>query len=210
MQDGRWPRRRVLGVSLAALSLAGCSGDGRDETTGETGDLRSMGYGETRESSLDADDGRDPLYDELSEPVAFDGALDDSVSVLVSAEGFDAYLVLQAPDGTVVGEGSGESVGFNTPMRTVLTQSGSYRVWVGSVSGDATGSYSITLEKRGTASVTDLRSIAVGETRSGFIDADEAGTRDTATWPSRSSSRARAAGASASRCARRRSTRSSC
>lgn len=63
------------------------------------------------------------------------------------SEAFDTYLVLQAPDGTVVAQNDDRASDFNSEISTTLSQSGTYTVWCSSWNESATGVYELTLER---------------------------------------------------------------
>lgn len=197
-------RRRFLqsGVAVAAtLGTAGCAGvgglvgrDGGDSgSAGDTGgsagsdsgsdgsgnNLRSISYGDTEESVVERDDGRDPEYSDVAEPVEFEAEAGDVVTVSMVSATFDAYLVLADPAGGVVAEDDDSAGGRDSRIERTLTKSGTYTIWAGSYEGDATGSYTLTLSKTGERSVStesdsdgsgDLRSISYGQTKSGYVD----------------------------------------
>jgi hypothetical protein len=85
------------------------------------------------------------------------------------SESFDTYLVSQAPDGNVVAQNDDRPSDLNSRIVDSLPQSGTYTIWCSSYSEDATGDFELTLEEAEDGE--NLRSIAYGETKEGFVDA---------------------------------------
>ena len=117
--------------------------------TGSVGvSTASITYGESRSFTLERDDGRDPRYADLAKPVTFDGTSGDRVTITMESGAFDAYLVLADPNGTVVAQNNDIPDGGGTDSRIQLTlpENGVYTIWAGSLSGDATGSFTLSLK----------------------------------------------------------------
>lgn len=147
-----------------------------DDSSGGGGDLRRIAYGQTREGYVDSADGRDPEYSDVAEPVQFDGQAGDSVSVVQQSGTFDPYLVLAGPNGSTVATNDDGAGGTNSRIDATLPSTGAYTIWAGSLSGDATGAYTLTLSRTGEASTGsggDLRQIAFGQTRQGYVDSND-------------------------------------
>ncbi|QLG61354.1 hypothetical protein [Halorarum salinum] len=122
---------------------------GEDGTAGDGDepDLRSISYGETKRGYVDGEDGRDPSYDDVAEPVEFDGEEGDRVAITMVSDAMDAYLVLEAPSGDVVAENDDGAAEDDSRMETTLPASGTYTIWAGTYEGDASGPYDLTLER---------------------------------------------------------------
>jgi len=136
-------RRRFLrtgAVAAGAVALSGCIGS-------LTGGGADMSIGETQEREIESDDPRDPKYDDLAEPVTFEGEAGTTVVITMTSEEFDTYLVVEGPDGNVVAENDDGASGLNSQLQMTLEQSGTYTVWAGSFSGEATGPYTLTIEE---------------------------------------------------------------
>lgn len=143
-------RRRFLraGVGVVvATSAAGCAFL-RDETGQRTdgAELRQIEYGQTKSGFVHEDDGTDPEYGDVAEPVAFEGEAGDDVTITVHAPNTSAYLVLTDAAGTLVAEHD-HGDGPESVIEVVLPETGSYTIWVGSTSGAETGPYELTLER---------------------------------------------------------------
>ena len=118
-----------------------------DATAAGSQSSASVGYGETITGSIQADGPTAPEYGGLADPVTFEGESGDVVSVTMVSEAFDTYLVLQAPDGSVVAQNDDRASDFNSEISTTLSQSGTYTVWCSSWNESATGVYELTLER---------------------------------------------------------------
>ena len=148
----------------------GSDGDGEttDDGSTESGDDSGFGYGSTEEFTLEEGDGQDPAHDELAKPVPFEASAGDEVTITQASalheSGFDTYLVLEGPSGSVVAENDdGDGIGRNSRISMTLTESGEYTIWAGSVSGSDTGPFRLAL-KRGLYSETNSEEISVGQT----------------------------------------------
>jgi hypothetical protein len=171
-------RRTLLraGATLATVGVAGCSrlntitGDPNTQDDDDGTDLREIRFGETRTGRIDKDDGTDPLYDDLAEPVSFDGEADQRVEITMASDAFDPYLVLTDGDGNVVSEDDDGADETDSSLQATLEADGTYTIWAGSFSGDAVGAYTLSLEEGTAPETTDLREIDFGQTRQGTID----------------------------------------
>ncbi|MFC7176697.1 hypothetical protein [Halosegnis marinus] len=143
------------------------------EKTGE--DLVATEYGETAEGTLREGDGTVPELDRLGDPVTFSGSSGDIVSIRLESEDFDPLLALEGPDDSIVGTNDDGAGGLNSRLEATLSSDAQYTIWVTSFSGDATGSYTLSLEKTGEVEPAqqDLRSISYGESARGTIDSED-------------------------------------
>lgn len=140
---------------------------------GDRADLRIISYGETREGYVDPDDRRDPSLDDLAEPVEFDGQEGAATSITMRSDELDSYLVLIGPDGSIAVEDDDSAKGVNSRIEIELPATGTYTVWAVSRGVDSTGPYTLTLESVNFEDRPDLRSISFGETKEGYIDAND-------------------------------------
>lgn len=186
MSSERPTRRRFLaaGTGLVAAGLSGCSalfeGDGPSPSEVGDRDVRSIEVGETVESDLEQSDGNDPEWNDVAEPVEFDGEENDVVEVTMTSEVFDPYLVLEAPDGDVVAMNNdanasrpeSDDSGASWIWRR-LPQSGTYTIWAGSLAGDGIGAYSLSLAANAEASgEPDYPTIEYGQVQNRQITDD--------------------------------------
>ena len=194
-------RRRLIAASgLAAVSLgaAGCSqftggSESEDEEEDEDDDaeseetatetetatptvedgIRSISFGETREGLIDEDDGSDPSYGDLAEPVRLQAESGTNAVITMESADLDTYLILEGPDGEIIAEDDDGAEGFNSRIRTQLPRSGTYTIWAGTFSGTGTGPYTLTVIEDDPSERPDLESISFGQTREGYIDAED-------------------------------------
>ena len=143
-------------------------GGSTDDSGTESGDDSGFGYGSTEEFTLEEGDGQDPAHDDLAKPVPFEASAGDEVTITQASalheSGFDTYLVLAGPSGSVVAENDdGDGIGTNSRISMTLDESGEYTIWAGSVSGSDTGPFRLAL-KRGLYSETNSEEISVGQT----------------------------------------------
>lgn len=110
-------------------------------------DLQSIAYGESHEGHVEYGDGRDPAYGDLAEPVEFEGEAGDDVEIEMTSRTFDTYLVLSGPGGDPIAEGDDGAGGTDSLLTASLSEDGTHTVWAGSFSGDATGGYTLSLER---------------------------------------------------------------
>ena len=123
---------------------------GLNETdSGPSTDLRSISYGETRDGEIDTGDPFSDVYRGNYEPVTFDGAAGDNVTVEMTSED-DTYLILLGPDGTVIAEND-DYQGLDSRIQTTLPSDGEYTIIATSFDDDATFPYQLTLREPGTA-----------------------------------------------------------
>lgn len=164
-QGGPRPsRRRVLsgmGAALAAV-VGGCAAGRRRPR-----DLETIAYGETKSGHIDKEDGTEPEHDGLAEPAEFEGETGDVVRLSIDREDGDGYLVLVAPDGTVLDDNRWS----REYIETALGTTGTHTVWAGIGEEGATGAYTLTLERvdRVEPDARDLRTIEYGETKAGYL-----------------------------------------
>lgn len=115
---------------------------------------------------------------------AFSGTAGEMVSVGLSSPSFDTYLVLSRNDGVITEEvATNDDGGEGTDSRIThtLPTSGSYLVVVRGLMADATGRYTLQLD-RIVEGETTVRTIAPGESRVGELDSQDAFTSDFAHY----------------------------
>jgi len=173
---------RTSAVTIGAAGLAGCGedlpiggseGTTTTETTTTTTETTTttttagpegaerIAPGEARLLEIQEDAPTDPERGDRADPVVFEGEAGMGVEITMRSDDVDPYLVLEGPDGSVVAQNDDGADGLNARIRMVLEQSGTYVIWAGSFSGEATGSYTLTVDSYEPA---ERRSIAVGET----------------------------------------------
>ncbi|WP_246983569.1 hypothetical protein [Halorientalis marina] len=193
-------RRLIAAGGLAAFSLgtAGCSqitdsgGDDADEdedddedeevtestdtptaTPAEENGIRTISFGETRDGYIDSEDENDPVDGDLAEPVALAAEGGTVAEITMESSDLDTYLILEAPDGSIVEENDDGARGFNSRLQAELEQTGTYTIWAGTFEGDEVGAYTLSVSEIDVSNRPDLESIAFGETREGFVDAGD-------------------------------------
>jgi hypothetical protein len=133
-------------------------------------DLRSISVGQTRTGGVDLNDPREDRFNGYYEPVTFEGEADQFVDIEMTSEPGDTYLFLLDPSGQVVAEND-DYDGLDSRIEYQLTESGEYTIIATSFSEDATFLYELSV-REGSAP-TDLRSISVGQTRTGELDSGD-------------------------------------
>lgn len=176
--DNKRSRRSFLTTAAlgATLGVAGCSGDfslsddsGSDsepdeETTeAEDDDSGPEPADVSGEYTLEEGDGTDPEDRGLAKPVTFEGDSGDAVSITMTSDAFDTYLMLEGPDGDVVEEDDDGATGLNSQITRPLEQSGEYTIWCGSFSTSSTGPFNLDVEEFGDSS--GAASISYGRSR---------------------------------------------
>jgi hypothetical protein len=98
----------------------------------------------------------------------FEGAIGQYITLTVTSLAFDTYLVLVAPDDTIVAfnDDGNNKAGTDSQLRLALSMSGQYQLWVNSFSGEV-GEYhlSTVAEFR----MEEHRELAVGEVKQGWL-----------------------------------------
>jgi hypothetical protein len=135
-----------IGAVSVSVGLAGCGG--LLGGGGGGGGNADLAYGDTVEGSITNDGPRDPKYDDLCATHSFEGSGGDTVEIRMTSEEVDPYLILTGPGGDdVVAEDDDGASGLNSEMVVDLPSDGVYTIWAGSFSGDATGSYTLSLSQ---------------------------------------------------------------
>jgi len=130
------------------ISVETTEGSSDDDQIQDGDDLRSISSGETAQGTIDTSDPTVEGY--YHEPVTFDGESGQAVNIDMESETGDAYLVLQAPDGSYVEYNDDGGDGLNSQISGyTLTQTGQYTIIATSFSGDDTFDYTLTLEESG-------------------------------------------------------------
>lgn len=108
-------------------------------------DPASMAVGETHSGSIQSDDGYDPRFGDRARPVTFEGSSGQSVSIVMRSEALDPYLVLEGPAGATVDHDDDGGGGTDSRLDVTLETDGTYTVWAGSFSGEATGEFTLSI-----------------------------------------------------------------
>ena len=177
--DSERSRRSFIATAAlgTTLGVAGCSGDfslsddsGSDsesddeETETEGGDDGGVAAAEVSgEYTLEEGDGTDPQSRGLAKPVTFEGDSGDTVSITMTSDAFDTYLMLEGPDGDVVTEDDDGAGGLNSQILWTLEQSGEYTIWCGSFSTNSTGPFNLDVQELGDSS--GAASISYGQSQ---------------------------------------------
>jgi hypothetical protein len=127
----------------------------------DTFEVEVIEYGETVNGALTSDT--------LSAVYSFTGAEGDSVIIRLSSDAFDSYLSLSGPDGfeLITNDDSGGNLNSLIGPYT-LPQTGDYTISAQSLSGSATGNYTLSLES------AEISEIAYGDTVT--VDFDDSHT----------------------------------
>lgn len=141
-------RRTVLkGTATlgAAASVAGCSSL---PIVGDSGGGDGMlSYGDEVEDEITAESPTDPIYGGLANPHEFTGSAEDQVDVALDSSAFDCLLLLVDAAGDLVRENDNRSRDTTeSGIITRLPSDGTYTLWAGSASGEATGQYELSLD----------------------------------------------------------------
>ncbi|WP_440988586.1 PPC domain-containing protein [Haloarchaeobius baliensis] len=131
-------------------------------------DLRSISIGQTRTGGVDRNDPNESRFNGYYEPVTFEGSAGQYVDIEMTSERGDTYLYLLDTDGQVVAENDDTAASLNSRVEYQLTETGEYTIIATSYDTEATFMYELTV-REGSAPI-DLRSISVGEQRTGELD----------------------------------------
>ena len=123
----------------AAIATAGCGG-----LLGSGGNA-DLSTGDTVEGEITQDSPRDPIYDDLAESYTFQASDGDTISISQTSEAIDTYIVITDGDGNQVAENDDGGSGFNSQLTMTAPSDGTYTIWAGSFSGEATGSFTLSL-----------------------------------------------------------------
>lgn len=167
-------RRTVIGGTLAvgtAITLAGCSAIVDNFGGRRTAEGDDIAYGDTVTGEITDDSPSDPEYSDLAEPYTFQGSAGDVVTVTMSSETFDTYLLMSGPGGDVIQENDDSRHGTDSRLVRGLPADGAYTVWASSLSGTATGEFTLSLA---TGSRRDLvpegaTELSIGDTVEGQL-----------------------------------------
>lgn len=130
-------RRNAIrsGAAAAAMvGLAGCTGFLGSETN-------EVELGETVEDRVTSDSPQDPRYDDLAVPYELTLDSETRVRIRMQSDALDPYIVV-TQDGASVAENDDGGQGLNSDLITTF-DAGTYTIWAGSFSGDATGAYTL-------------------------------------------------------------------
>jgi len=135
-------------------------------------DVRSIDVGETAHGWIDGTDPRTRTIDRrLSEPVTFAPESETTVAITMQSDTFDPYLeVIDVKESALLVEDDNSGSGTDARLQYTFEGGRPYTIWAGSVSGTATGPYTLRVVETSPESGEDLRSIDVGETAEGRIN----------------------------------------
>ncbi|MFD1647103.1 PPC domain-containing protein [Haloarchaeobius litoreus] len=129
---------------------------------------QSIAPGETLTSELGPEDPQSDRFNGYHEPIALDAPTGSTVTISMNSDG-DTYLYLLDPSGQIVAQNDDYN-GLNSEIPAfTLSESGDYTIIATSFSYDATFEYELSV----TEIDSDLRSISVGETRTGVLDTSD-------------------------------------
>jgi hypothetical protein len=148
------------------------------EGQAQTGaDLRSIQFGETARGEIDRNDPQSERFRGRFEPVSFDGDAGQTVTIDMTSDEGDTYLMLVDPSTNVVAQNDDGGSGLNSSITGhELQTSGEYHIVATSYSSRDTFQYQLSLAEGasgGGGGSRDLRSIQIGETARGEIDQDD-------------------------------------
>lgn len=117
-----------------------------EESNSDTRGQR-INIGERFSGTLNVGDGTDPRYNDLATPIEFDVEGGTTVVIRLQSADFDPFLILEGPDGSVLGEDDDSGSGINSALTGTLPTDGTYTIWVGSYSGTATGEFTVSVQQ---------------------------------------------------------------
>jgi hypothetical protein len=152
-------------------------------------DLRSIAIGEERAGELDSTDPVAAGTQGYHEPVTFSGEAGQRVTIEMSAEGGDTYLLVRGPDGTEIATDDDDGPGRNSRITGLkLPTTGTYTVIATSFRPDATFPYTLSVAEAGPSSdgyitgvVTNDKNEPLGGVTVEVIDPDTASKVATVT-----------------------------
>lgn len=121
-------------------------------------EIETIEYGETVQGTLTSD--------APAQMFSFTAAAGDSVIIRLSSDDFDSYLHLTDPNGTEIAyndDGAGNLNSMIGPL--TLTEGGVYTINASSLSGNATGDFTLSLQ------TANLQPVTVGEAQTGELTA---------------------------------------
>ena len=136
-----------------------------------------IAFGQTINGTLANGDCVNPVDNDnsLVDEYTFNGTAGQQISVSMSSTGFDTFLYLLRPDGTVLD--SNDDIDTNNTNSRIpptglitLPTSGVYSILANSFAPESRGAYSVTLTSGATCSLTP---IAFGETKAGSLSASD-------------------------------------
>jgi len=137
-------------------------------------DLRSIQFGETARGEIDQNDPESNRFRGYYEPVAFNGDAGQTVTIDMTSDEGDTYLMLVDPNANVVAQNDDGGSGLNSSITGYeLQTSGEYYIVATSYSSRDTFEYQLSLSEGGSGGGRDLRSIQIGETARGEIDQND-------------------------------------
>lgn len=131
------------------LNYSGTAGSG---TTYANRDSVPIDFGDVASGDLDPSDLRneDGKYQDV---YAFAGEAGDTVQVDLRSDAFDTYLSVVTPDGESIDNDDYDGSTSRSVVEFTLQQGGRYRIIASTYTGDATGGYSLALNRAAQGSV---------------------------------------------------------
>ena len=153
-RPGATGARLALFLALGSVaSVAGCSS--LPIVGGGGGSGGGLSYGSEVNGELTEDDDTEPFRNVVADAYEFSGSSGDAVSITMTSEPLDPYLLLADANGELVAENDDDDSvegTFNSRIATELPADGTYTVWASrfapaGFSGEATGAYTVSLEQ---------------------------------------------------------------
>ncbi|MFC4406892.1 PPC domain-containing protein [Haloarchaeobius iranensis] len=126
---------------------------------------QSISVGETIEGELSSDDSQLPALNGYHDFIDLDVGSDVTVDIEMSSDAGDTLIAVLDADGNVVTASNGPNTGI---PRLAVPANSEYTIIATSADPSATFGYELSVTESG--ELPDLRSISVGETRTGGID----------------------------------------
>jgi hypothetical protein len=149
-------------ATAAVVGLAGCTsflGSGTNE----------VALGETVEDRVTGDSPRDPRYDDLAVPYELTLDSETRVRIRMQSDALDPYLVV-TQDGASVAENDDGGQSLNSDLITTF-DAGTYTIWAGSFSGEATGAFTLEVAEIEESDGTPTE-ISLGDSVDGTLTAE--------------------------------------
>lgn len=147
-QEYRLTRREFAVGSVAvgtALTTAGCRGSEGGRRTEPAEPVLS--YGDSVDGEITEESPRDPEYDDLAESFGFRRESGDIIKVTMQSEDFDTHILLANSARQFVKDAISTPGGSDSRLVQRLRAGGVYTIWAGSLTGKATGSFTLSFDR---------------------------------------------------------------
>lgn len=145
-------------LGLAVLVVIGAVGASIGVVGATAGDVRTIGYNETKSGEIGTDDPWSEEFDGYYEPVAFSGSAGDFVVFDLTSDEGETYMAVLGPSDNVVYQGLAKTSGWphdgSTRLGLRLPRNGQYTVVVASTAENATLSYELSVTRPETITVS--------------------------------------------------------